>query len=107
MYLSDVILMLLGIKEHCRIQFSASGKYAEESTFAVRISGDTMRGLVGRIIDECVGGSGAARPPRRGGVGTEYIQRTLDWLVKPRTGWPGRLDIREYRSPAASDLELI
>lgn len=35
--------------EKCRIQFSASGKYAEENIIPVYISGNTMRDMVGPV----------------------------------------------------------
>ncbi|CAF9930054.1 MAG: hypothetical protein ALECFALPRED_004510 [Alectoria fallacina] len=77
----------------CRIKFSASGKYAEEVNFPIYISGTTMRDMVGRIIDDCAGARERRKQTPWGGVGTKYIQRTLDWLMDPSTGFPENLDI--------------
>ena len=93
--------------EKCRIQFSASGKYAEENIIPVYISGNTMRDMVGRIIEQCVAAGRGAQQASAGGVGTRYIRRTLDWLVERGTGFPERLDIRAYHDDTDSCLKLI
>lgn len=54
-----------------------------------------MRDMVGRIIDDCAGARERRKQTPWGGVGTKYIQRTLDWLMDPSTGFPENLDIRK------------
>ncbi|KAF6222557.1 hypothetical protein HO133_000602 [Letharia lupina] len=79
--------------EKCRIKVSASGKPTEEVNFAVYISGNTMRDMVGRIIEECVGAREESQQTPWGGVGTLSIRQTLDWIVQPGTRFPESLDI--------------
>ena len=50
---------------------------------------------MGRIIDDCVEGRERRHETPWGGVATKNLQRTLDWLVDPSTGFPEHLDIRK------------
>lgn len=102
--LNTLALMNMNHTGKCRIQISASGKSTEEFNFPIFVSGNTMRDIVGRIIDECVEARGRGQQTPWGGVGTKYIHRTLDWLVKRDTRFPESLDIR--KSPASPALGL-
>lgn len=96
------ILIEIILVEKCRIKVSASGKPTEEVNFAVYISGNTMRDMVGRIIEECVGAREESQQTPWGGVGTLSIRQTLDWIVQPGTRFPESLDIRNLSVAAPS-----
>ena len=61
----------------CEVSFHASGQAALLHVIPITVAPDTMRDMVGWVLDSCIG------EEQVGGYVTRHINRTSEWLADP------------------------
>ena len=78
----------------CEVSFHASGQAALYHVIPILVAPNTIRDMIGWVVDECIGEA------RTGGYVTRNISRTTEWLIDPAIDLPEFSDWNDQRKVA-------